>query len=61
MPIPENPFHPRPNVESPVSLPDPKEEDLGEAVPLGEPDDEGYVIEIEDPEYGPPEEKKKKK
>lgn len=52
----ENPFRPRPGVEidAPVLVPEPKIEDLGEAVPVGEPEDEGFVIEEEDREYGPP-------
>jgi len=56
MGVPLNPLRPRPRVEidAPVSLPDPKKEDLGEAVPVGEPEDEGFVIEEEDREYGPP-------
>lgn len=63
MAVTMNTFHPRPRVEidAPISLPDPKKEDLGQAVPLGEPEDDGYVIEIEDPEYGPQEGEKKKK
>jgi hypothetical protein len=44
---------PNPNVDIPPP-PDPTpSEDLSLPVPLGEPDDEGYVIEEEDPEYGP--------
>ena len=37
-------------------LPDPPpQEDLTQPVPVGEPaDDGGYVIQEEDPEYGPP-------
>lgn len=56
MAVPLDPVRPRPRVEidTPVSLPEPKIEDLGEAVPVGEPEDEGFVIEEEDREYGPP-------
>ena len=59
-------FRPRPQLESqrqavvdtPVQLSDPRKEDLGEAVPLGEPEDEGYVIEEEDRESAPAETEK---
>ncbi len=52
----DSPFRPNPGkeIDAPISLPDPKKEDLGEAVPVGEPEDEGFVIEEEDREYGPP-------
>lgn len=62
MNVPLNPFRPRPRpeIETPVTLPDPKKEDLGEAVPVGEPEDDGFVIEEEDREYGPPETQKTK-
>ena len=55
MALPNNPFRRRTGIEvPPVPPPDPKNEDLGEAVPLGEPEDDGYVIEEEDPELEPP-------
>jgi len=52
-----NPLAPNPEttIDSPP-LPDPTpQEDLTQPVPVGEPaDDGGYIIEEEDPEYGPP-------
>lgn len=45
-------------VDAPIKPSDPKKEDLGEAVPLGEPEDEGYVIEEEDRESAPAETEK---
>ena len=55
-----NPLAPNPetNIDNPGILPDEPQEDLGKGVPLGEPDEEGFEIEEEDPEYGPPEKRK---
>jgi hypothetical protein len=45
---------PETNIDTPFPVPEPRREDLGKPVPLGEPEDEGYVIEEEDREYPPP-------
>ena len=41
--------HPR-VAEPKPEMPD---EDLTQPVPIGEPEDDGFIIEEEDPEYGP--------
>ena len=57
MPAANNPLTPDPEttIDSPPPPDPPPQEDLSQPVPVGEPpDDGGYVIEEEDPEYGPP-------
>jgi len=51
-----NPLAPNPetSIDSLPPLPDPPQEDLGAPVPVGESDDEGYIIDEEDREYAPP-------
>ena len=56
------PLEPLPRVvaDSTIPVEEPNREDLGAAVPVGEPEDEGFVIEEEDRESGSPEPEKKK-
>ncbi len=46
--------NPQTDIDRPQPLPDPPQEDLTEAVPLGESEDDGFILEEEDPEYAPP-------